>query len=119
AGRAALVPVHVAAPRAARRLQPGAMPPPRSIDHPQHEWPAWAQEFAGRLCARPAWGLEPLYPVLTTGDPGPEIARFAREEGIDLVLIGWHGTLEGSRAAVLKTVIRNAAVPLLLLRARG
>lgn len=117
--RANLVIVHVAEPGAGRPLEPGTMTTPRYIDQPQHEWPAWAQEFADRLCALTAWGLEPLYPVLTTGDPGPEIARFAREEGIDLVLIGWHGTLEGSRAAVLKTVIRNAAVPLLLLRARG
>lgn len=111
-----LVIVHVTEPGSRRPLEPGTMTAPRYIDQPQHEWPAWAREFTERLCAFAAWGPERSASFLATGDPGPEIARFSREAGIDLVVIGWRGSLEATRATTMKEVISQTEIPVLILR---
>ena len=48
---AELVVLHVATPGAETPTEPGTLVSPRYVDQPQHEWPAWAQEFLARLCA--------------------------------------------------------------------
>ena len=48
---AELVVLHVATAGAERPTEPGTLVSPRYVDQPQHEWPAWAQEFLDRLRA--------------------------------------------------------------------
>jgi hypothetical protein len=55
--------------------------------------------------------------LLAMGEPGHEIARYTALLEIDLVVLGWRGSLEGSRAATMKRVIREAGAPILILRA--
>ena len=55
--------------------------------------------------------------ALAVGDPAAEISRSAREHGADLVVLGWHGDLEGDHALVAKAVFREMPCPLLILRA--
>ena len=46
-----LVVLHVATAGTERPTEPGTLVSPRYVDQPQHEWPAWAQEFLDRLRA--------------------------------------------------------------------
>ena len=56
---AELVVLHVATPGAETPAEPGTLVSPRYVDQPQHEWPAWAQEFLARLCAVGVQGAKP------------------------------------------------------------
>jgi nucleotide-binding universal stress UspA family protein len=110
--------LHVAAPGAPPPVEPGTLTAPRYLDQPQHEWPAWAAEFLGRMCAlghppsEVRFGL-----VMATGEPGEEIVRVAREYESDLVVLAWHGVWEAEHALTMKEVIRNAPCPELVVRA--
>jgi nucleotide-binding universal stress UspA family protein len=61
-------------------------------------------------------GARSIVPVVRRGDPAREIVRFAREEGINLIVIATHGrtglahVLMGS---VAEKVVRHATVPVL------
>jgi nucleotide-binding universal stress UspA family protein len=116
---AELVILHVTGPGASHPTEPGSMTMPRYIDQPQHEWPAWIREFSERLCAITSSGSVATRTLLGTGEPGHEIVRYTSELEIDLVVLGWHGSLEGSKATTLKEVIREAGAPTLILRTRS
>jgi nucleotide-binding universal stress UspA family protein len=114
---AELVILHVARPGASHPTEPGSMTTPRYIDQPQHEWPAWLREFRERLCAMKPVETVAARTLLATGEPGEEILRHTALLEIDLVVLGWRGSLEGTRAATMKEVIREAKAPILILRA--
>jgi nucleotide-binding universal stress UspA family protein len=114
---AELVILHVARPGAGHPTEPGSMTTPRYIDQPQHEWPAWIREFRERLCAMKPVETVEARTLLATGEPGHEIVRHTALLEIDLVVLGWRGSLEGTRAATMKRVIREARAPILILRA--
>lgn len=100
--------------------EPGAMGMPHYIDQPQHEWPAWSREFLERmeaLCR--GLGKVHFHLYLARGEPGAEIVRTVREHDIDLVVLAWHGKLDPEHARVLKTVIRDAPCPILILPFSG
>lgn len=69
--------------------------------------------------ARLSEGLGATVPVLVrvpAGDPAAEIARYAREHGVDLIVVGTHGRTGMSRAllgSVAERVIRTAPCPVL------
>lgn len=114
---ARLIVLHVATigPRGA--VEPGALNVPLYLDQPQHEWPAWAQEFLDRmrrLGHAPESAVMQL--VVAPGEPGEQIIRVASERGSDLIVLAWHGSLAPARAATLKRVIRGAPCPALVLR---
>lgn len=119
AAGAELAVLHVASIGAAPSAEPGTMTTPLYIDQPQHEWPAWTREFRERLGAMMPTEKVPTTTILATGEPGREIVKHIAELGADLVVLGWHGDLTGTRAATLKTVVREAKVPLMILRATG
>lgn len=111
---------HVAAPRAAVSSESGAMDMPRYIDQPQHEWPAWSQEFVQRMEALCCGLHEPrVHLQLAVGDPEKEILRAAREREADLVVLAWHGSFERERARIVKALLRDAPCPILVLPFAG
>ncbi len=95
-------------------LEPGTLQAPCYLDHPEYEWRAWSAEFAARFC--PQITQTPDQVLVVAGEPGVEIARVARDHDTDLIVLGWKGRLAPGRAQTVRTVIRQAPCPLLLLR---
>lgn len=112
---AELVVLHVAIPGAARPAEPGTMVSPRYVDQPQHEWPAWTQEFVDRLGAvgRARHGVA-IRLAVARGEAGSAILDFARQS--DLVVLGWRGALEPDRARTMRQVIRETNCPVIVFR---
>ncbi|MBS1153077.1 MAG: universal stress protein [Myxococcaceae bacterium] len=113
---ATLTVLHVAEPGKAPPAEPGSLPAPRYVDQQQHEWPAWANEFLGRLGSVFPIPPEKLRLFVARGEPGPEIVRRAAASNCDLIVLAWRGTLAPARAAVIKAVLREAPCPVMLLR---
>jgi nucleotide-binding universal stress UspA family protein len=99
-------------------VEPGAMTSPRYVDQPQHEWPAFTDEFLRRFVGAighcPA-GVPTRF-FLGAGSPAPEILRFASELDSDLIALAWHGRCEGACGGVVRDVLRGARRPVLVLR---
>jgi nucleotide-binding universal stress UspA family protein len=108
--------LHVATPGGEHRGETGELTAPRYVDQAQHEWPAWTDEFLGRL----AHGC-PVDPTAITmkvarGAAATAALGFAAEHAIDLIVLTWYGGLDERRAAVFKRVLRESPCPVLLLR---
>jgi nucleotide-binding universal stress UspA family protein len=113
---ASLLVLHVSGVDTAGPETPGTITAPRYVDQPHHEWPAWAQEFLDRVCSLSCDSMRlDIRMFIATGEPGPEIVRFSREHGGDLIVLPWHGCLDPHRAATLRTVMLNAPCPVLVL----
>jgi nucleotide-binding universal stress UspA family protein len=114
---AALDVVMIEDPNAPLSVEPGAMSPPRYVDQPQHEWPAFSAELVQRLLGAIAhW--PPVVPtrfLLGTGQPAAEILRFAAELDPDLIALVWHGGAPGA-GEVFREVVRGTSRPLLVLQ---
>lgn len=117
---AQVIVLHVAAPHPEPTPEQGAIAGPRYLDQPQHEWPAWVDEFLTRMRAL---GHAPetlaLRVLLGKGEPGAEIVRVAESQQADLIVLAWRGYLEAARAATVKAVIAAAPCPVLILRVSG
>lgn len=115
---AELLVLHVVAPVGAGvGAEQGSVTAPRYMDQPQHEWPAWGQEFLDRLsCLCPLESLR-VRISLARGDPGPESSRFAAEHAADLIVLAWKGDWAGEHARTAKSIIRRAVCPVMLIRA--
>jgi nucleotide-binding universal stress UspA family protein len=111
---AQIIALHVATRRSPRGEEPGSLSAPRYVDQPQHEWPAWANEFMSRMLAT---GVAPSSMhfdlVVTGGQPGSEVAQVARERNADLVVMGWHGRWAHDPSAT-RVVIRTSGCPVFL-----
>ena len=98
--------------------EPGAMAPPRYVDQAHHEWAAFSHEFLQRFLGAighcPSDVQTRLF--LAAGDPAHEICRVARELEEDLIVLVWHGQLEGEHAEVFRRVMRTATCPVLVLK---
>lgn len=110
--------LHVACPSARVPTERGSLAPPRYVDQPQHEWPAWLGEFLERLDS-----ISPLRSLdvrmwLARGMPGEEVLRVAAEQVDDLIVLAWHGAWEGAHASTLKSVLRRARAPVMVFRAQ-
>lgn len=111
---AEVVALHVAARGESRTTQVGSIPAPRYLDQPQHEWPNWAGEFMNRLLAGGTPSPNVHFKLAVTGgQPGSEVAQVARERGIDLVVMAWHGHWE-SESSITRVVVRACGCPVLL-----
>jgi nucleotide-binding universal stress UspA family protein len=112
---AELVVLHVATPGAETPPEPGTLVFPRYVDQPQHEWPAWAQEFLARLCAvGGARNGTEMRLTVAQGEASAAIIDFARQS--DLIVLGWRGALEPGRARTMQRVICDTACPMIVLR---
>jgi nucleotide-binding universal stress UspA family protein len=113
---AALDVLHVAGPGLGPPAERGSLTSPRYLDQPQHEWPAWVGEFVERLgCVCPIESLQ-VRMFLGEGAPGDETLRVAAEQASDLVVLAWHGDWEAAHAVTVKTVLRRAACPVMVIR---
>ena len=103
--------LHVADAPARLDAESGAFGAPRYTDQPQHEWPAWRDEFAERA----ACGCSTNVRVeLVAGSPAQVAVRAASEA--DLVVVAWHGVLDG-HGAVLRALLQEARCPVMVVRA--
>lgn len=114
--RATLLVLHVSGAKTVPPKEAGALTVPYYMDQPQHEWPAWGEEFLERitcLCGYPERiGLKLS---LAVGEPGAEIVRFAQIHQVDLIILPWRGSIAPNRAATLKSVMKAAPCPILVL----
>ena len=113
------VALHVAARHPSHpALEPGSLPAPRYVDQKQHEWPAWASEFMERMLTLGAAPTALNFRLLVTGgQPGSEIAQYARDHGADLVVLAWNGRWRPQHAGALKVAVRRSGCPVLLISA--
>jgi nucleotide-binding universal stress UspA family protein len=112
--RAEVIAMHVAARGEERPEAPGSIPAPRYIDQPQHEWPAWAEEFMNRVVAGGAPRSAIHFKLAVAGgQAGSEIAHLAREREVDLVVMAWHGHWDHASCAT-RVVVRTSGCPVLL-----
>lgn len=108
--------LNVAARGARVPAENGSLAAPRYIDQPQHEWPAWVQEFIERLASVcPVESLK-IRMSLAPGVPGEQVLRFASEHGSDLIVLAWHGDWEGEHATTVKWVLSHATCPVMIIR---
>ena len=114
---AELVVLHVATPGTEQPTEPGTLVSPRYADQPQHEWPAWGQEFLDRLRAV-GGGRDGVRVRLAVaqGEAGSAIVDFAQKS--DLVVLGWRGALEPDRARTMRRVICDTICPVIVFRLR-
>jgi nucleotide-binding universal stress UspA family protein len=112
---AELLVLHVATPGTERPTEPGTLISPRYVDQPQHEWPAWAQEFLDRLRAVGEARHEvEIRLAVAQGEAGSAIVDFAQKS--DLIVLGWRGALDPDRARTMRRVIRDTGCPVLVFR---
>jgi nucleotide-binding universal stress UspA family protein len=113
---AELLVAHVTNIRAAP-TEPGSLTTPRYLDQPQHEWPAWSNEFIKRLeCVCPLGHLH-VRICLAHGNPAAQILRLSERQSTDLIVLAWRGRWEAPRAATLKDILREAHCPIMVVRA--
>jgi nucleotide-binding universal stress UspA family protein len=95
----------------------GSLTAPRYVDQPQHEWPAWSDEFVKRLaCVCPLGHLH-VRIFLAHGNPAAEVLRLSERQASDLIVLAWRGRWEAPRAATLKDILREAHCPIMVVRA--
>jgi hypothetical protein len=85
---------------------------PMFTDQPQHEVPAWSDEFLRRY-----WPGSTQLPRLLhrVGVPSDEIAGALKETGADLLVLAWNRDLSPGRARIVARALRESKTPLLLL----
>lgn len=107
--------LHVAATPSKGTREPGTFTTPFYADQPQHEWPAWRDEFLARAVCH-ASVPEGVDLSVTKGSPGHETIRVATQAQADLIVLGWHGVLDESHGATLRTVLNEATCPVMVVR---
>ncbi|HZD60156.1 MAG TPA: universal stress protein, partial [Anaerolineae bacterium] len=95
----------------------GTITPPKYLDYPQYDWPAWASEFIERFYAHRPPGIK-LRLFEREGTPADVMVNFARENHNDLIALGWHGHLEAGRAETVKGLLKNTELPIVLIWSR-
>lgn len=118
AGRtgASLLVLHVSGAHALPPQEPGTLTAPQYVDQPQHEWPAWAQEFLERVRYLSGESVKGgIRMFMARGEPGPEIVRFTHSRGADLIVLSWRGELAPRCALTLRYVLQFAPCPVLVL----
>ena len=85
---------------------------PRYLDQPQHEWPAFSEEFLRRFLGG-SGHFPPGVPTrffLGTGERAAQILRFANLLDSDLITLVWHGDCTSDPAkGLLQGLARNRA----------
>ncbi len=111
---AEVIALHVAAHGGERPREPGSISAPLYVDQPQHEWPAWAEEFMNRLLASAAPESSIHFEFTVSGGrPGSEIAQVAHSRNVDLVVMDWHGHWDHKNCAT-RVVVCTSGCPVLL-----
>jgi nucleotide-binding universal stress UspA family protein len=108
--------LHVVGPTILAPREPGSLSVTRYMDEPQHAVPRWTSEFLARFCSN--LGRPPECMLVAVGDPGEEIIRTARERESDLIVLAWKGNMNGYRARVVRSLLRESPCPILFVRIR-
>jgi nucleotide-binding universal stress UspA family protein len=112
---AEVIALHVAARGEERPEARGSIAAPLYVDQPQHEWPAWAEEFMNRIVATGAVDSGVHFKLrVAGGQAGSELAHVARQRQIDLVVMAWHGHWAEHDDCATRVVVRNAGCPVML-----
>ncbi|HEY4686242.1 MAG TPA: universal stress protein [Dehalococcoidia bacterium] len=99
--------LYVAGPDQAPPVERGSVAAPRYVDQAQHEWPQWTVEVIERLancCAGCPAEIE-ARAFLAQGEIGEEIARFARENDTDAIVLVRRSRLQPGRAKTIRAVL--------------
>jgi len=84
---------------------------PAFTDQPQHEQAVRAQEFLARYCP---WGIDAVRFETRVGRREELVPLAARENGCDLIVLGWVQQLTPGRARVVRATIERSRVPVML-----
>jgi nucleotide-binding universal stress UspA family protein len=110
--------LHLAGPDTPDPTEVGSLAAPHYLDHPQHEWPAWASEFLDRALGwRPHPDLS-LRLAFARGKTAETIVRFARDREIDLIVLAWHGAWRDGHALSVKAVLKESPAPVMVARVK-
>jgi nucleotide-binding universal stress UspA family protein len=111
--------LHVATTAAAPARDVGAVRAPYYMDQPQHEWPAWGQEFLDRALAigKPPCDVK-LRTVLCMQTIAQVIVDVAAQEQSDLIVLAWRMSLGDGRICIIRQVVQQAPCPVLILPVR-
>jgi nucleotide-binding universal stress UspA family protein len=82
---------------------------PAFWDQGHHETESWAREFRARWCGDPVTSV-----TWTGGVPADEIPASAAAEDVDLIVLSWAQNASPGHAAIVKSVLAHAQVPVLL-----
>jgi nucleotide-binding universal stress UspA family protein len=93
----------------------GSFPAPRIVDQEHYEWSAWQEEFCMRFSQCPEGGRHRV--CVRVGEPAPTIVKESEALGAELIVLSWNGTFEGGHGAVVKTLMKTAPCPLLIVPA--
>lgn len=89
---------------------------PMFTDQPQHEVPAWSDEFLRRYWPAPAALPRLQHRVGVVAD---EIAKALDETGADLLVLAWNRDLSAGRARIVARALRELKTPVLLVPIRS
>ena len=94
--------------------------PPRYVDEPYHEWPAWAGEVTAWLQSC-CGDLPEAVPIAIHVRTGPErhnignaIVQFAAQQGADGIILVRQSRMEPGRAPTLRAVLNRSPCPVVL-----
>lgn len=90
----------------------------RYADAPHHEYPSRLQSLVERglpdSTASETGCIDDV--VLSRGDVADELLALVHDREADLLIIGWHGTFLAGHAGILRTLLRDASCPILLMK---
>ena len=89
---------------------------PAFTDQPQHEQPAWEEEFLQRYCP---WGIGDIRLETRVGRSGELIPQTAADSDCDLIALGWSQELSSGRAPVVRETLERSSRPVLLVPVRA
>lgn len=84
---------------------------PGFTDQPQHEQPAWEEEFLARWCP---WGIGSVQLESRVGRSDVVVPAAAEECRCDLIALGWSQELAAGRAPVVRAVLERSRLPVVL-----
>jgi hypothetical protein len=82
---------------------------PAFWDQAQHETESWTREFRARWCSEPVTSV-----TWTGGVVADEIVASGAAEDVDLIALSWGQNASPGHAAIVKSVLAHAQVPVLL-----
>jgi len=94
--------------------------PPRYVDEPYYEWPAWASEVTAWLqsCCGELPEAVPITVHVRTGPDrhniGNAIVQFAAQQGADGIILVRQSRMEPGRAPTLRAVLNQSPCPVVL-----
>ncbi len=105
-------------------VEPGPFPegsyiPHRSVDEMEENSTAYFAEELKKFIPRNYRNTENVQPVLLKGVPYSKIVAYAKEQEIDLIIIGSHGMTPLEKmllGSVADKVIRKSTIPILVVK---